>query len=327
MMRLNEIAAEIHRRMCEDERFGYSWEERYGFAPETWVIDGREYVINIGDYECGTSVKTAWAVALQGTPWEGCLDGYVWSGNAIDTYVGSGLFDLCGMDFTAQTGDVYVNVQNHVAMCQSAEPDVLSEFSWGDNGAYGNQRGDQTGWESSVHGYYDYPWDAICHYNGKADGSYEEEPREDWPVQMWPSNGTDAQLWHPEHNADGTVTLINKATGKALDVTGASATSGTRVQVYTPNGTPAQRWLITPKKGDYAPDSVHPYTLTPMTNKKLRLDVQGASDEAGATVQVWKRNNTAAQEWYMLDAGNGWWTIVNNSTGAKLCLDVVGGGK
>ena len=27
-MRVNEIAAQIHRKMCNDERFGYSWEER-----------------------------------------------------------------------------------------------------------------------------------------------------------------------------------------------------------------------------------------------------------------------------------------------------------
>lgn len=42
-MRLNEIAAEVHRRMCEDDRFGYSWEERYGAIWETWTIDGKDY--------------------------------------------------------------------------------------------------------------------------------------------------------------------------------------------------------------------------------------------------------------------------------------------
>lgn len=188
-MRVNELAAYIHDRMCNDERFGYSWEERYGADPEVWHIDGRDYVINIGDYECGTSVKTAWAVALQHTPYEGCLDGYVYTGNAIDTFCGSGLFDWMGMDFLAEPGDAYLNIENHMAMCQSQYPDVLSEFSWGENGAYGNQRGDQTGWESSVHGYYDYPWDGILHYNGKADGTQDApsdsrvEPSEVEPAQ------------------------------------------------------------------------------------------------------------------------------------------------
>ena len=75
------------------------------------------------------------------------------------------------MSYLAKPGDLYLNEANHVAMCQTQTPDVLSEFSWGDNGAYGNRRGDQSGNEASVHGYYDYPWDGILHYNGKADSS------------------------------------------------------------------------------------------------------------------------------------------------------------
>lgn len=76
-MRLNEIAAEVHRRMCEDDRFGYSWEERYGAIWETWTIDGKDYRIRVGDYDCSSSTITTWAVALQHTPWEGALDGAI----------------------------------------------------------------------------------------------------------------------------------------------------------------------------------------------------------------------------------------------------------
>jgi len=170
-MRLNEITAEIHRRMCEDDRFGYSWEERYGAFWETWTIDGKNYRIRVGDYDCSSSTITAWAVALQGTPWEGALDAAVTTHNMRSVFVGSGLFEWRGMDFLAETGDLYLSEANHVAMCQTQYPDVLSEFSWGDNGAYGNQRGDQSGWEASVHGYYDYEpdgWDGILHFIGDA---------------------------------------------------------------------------------------------------------------------------------------------------------------
>ena len=172
-MRLNEIAAEIHRRMCEYERFGYSWEERYGAFAETWNIGGRDYTIRVGDYECGTSVKTAWALALQGTPYEGMLEGYVYSGNCKDTFMGTGLFEWVPVS-QAALGDVYLNIVNHVAMCQGGGQ--LSEFSWGDNGAYGNRRGDQSGSESSVHGYYSYPWDGCLHYNGKGERRAEQVP-------------------------------------------------------------------------------------------------------------------------------------------------------
>lgn len=169
-MRLNEIAAEIHRRMCEDERFGYSWEERYGDSaqPEVWEIDGKKYRINVGDYECGTSVKTAWAMALQGTPYEGALDSYGNSTTARRVFTESGLFDWLPA-WQAELGDPLVNEANHVAMRQG--DGRLSEFSWGDNGAYGNQRGDQSGRESYIGNWYEYPWDGCLHYNGR----YESE--------------------------------------------------------------------------------------------------------------------------------------------------------
>ena len=142
-MRVNEIAAQIHRKMATDSRFGYSWEERWGAKPETWTIDGKKYTINVGDYDCSSSCITAWKLALTYTKYKGALDGATYTGNMREVFVGSGLFEW--------------------------KPMSLSEFSWGDNGAYGNKRGDQTGQESSVHGYYDYPWDGILHYNGKAD--------------------------------------------------------------------------------------------------------------------------------------------------------------
>ena len=173
-MRLNEIAAEIHRRMCEDDRFGYSWEERYGAIWETWEIGGKSYRIKVGDHDCSSSTITAWSVALQHTPWEGALSGANTTHDMHSAFVGSGLFEWRGMDFLAETGDLYLSEANHVAMCQAQYPDVLSEFSWGDNGAYGNQRGDQGGWEASVHSYYDYEpdgWDGILHFVGGDAGS------------------------------------------------------------------------------------------------------------------------------------------------------------
>lgn len=168
-MRVNEIAAYIHRKMVTDDRFGYSWEERYGHTPETWTIDGKKYTIKVGDYDCSSSCITAWRLALSTTKYAHALDGATYTGNMREVFVGSGLFDWKPMSFLAEPGDLYLNEENHVAMCQTQVPDVLSEFSWGDNGAYGNRRGDQDGGESSVHAYYDYPWDGILHYNGKAD--------------------------------------------------------------------------------------------------------------------------------------------------------------
>lgn len=192
-MRVNEIAAAIHRRMCEDSRFGYSWGERWGANPETWVIDGKSYTIKVGDYDCSSSVLTAWRLALSHTKYAGRLDSATYTGNMVCVFLGSGLFTWEDMDFLAESGDLYLNETDHVAMCQTQEPDVLSEFSINENGeVYGGKRGDQTGWESSVHGYYDFPWDGILHYNGKADG----EVRED--IRYRVSTDPDGKVWLPE---------------------------------------------------------------------------------------------------------------------------------
>ena len=169
--RVNKVAAQIHKRMCGDDRFGYSWEERHGASYETWKVDGKDYTISVGDYDCSSSTIDAWKTALQHTKYRGALDAAVTTRNMRSVFLASGLFEWKPMSFLAEPGDLYLNEANHVAMCQTQVPDVLSEFSWGDNGAYGNKRGDQSGREASVHAYYDYPWDGILHYNGKADST------------------------------------------------------------------------------------------------------------------------------------------------------------
>lgn len=163
------IAAAIHRRMVEDDRFGYSWEERWGHEDERWTVGGLEFPMAVGDYDCSSSCIRAWDRAMTGTRYEGVLDRATYTGNIRSVFVGSGLFEWKPISFIASPGDLYLNEANHVAMCQRQVPDELSEFSWGDNGAYGNQRGDQSGYEARVNPYYDYPWDGILHYNGKAD--------------------------------------------------------------------------------------------------------------------------------------------------------------
>lgn len=81
------------------------------------------------------------------------------------------------MDFSASRGDIYLNESNHTAMCLDGGwegyhgYDCLGEFALSETGGIYGQSGDQTGGESYIHGYYDYPWDGILHYNGGADGS------------------------------------------------------------------------------------------------------------------------------------------------------------
>lgn len=169
MAKLNEIAATLMRHLVEHDWHGYTWGDRWGdgegVCPVT--VDGRTYNLNQGDRDCSSAIIDVWSRALEGTPHDGKLSGATYTGNMRSVFTRTGLFEWKPMSFTAQVGDIYLNEANHTAMCVSVVPDLLAEFSQNEfGGCYGGQVGDQTGRESSVHGYYDYPWDGILHYIG-----------------------------------------------------------------------------------------------------------------------------------------------------------------
>lgn len=169
-----QVAADIHKRMVNDNRFGYSWEERWGANKETWTVDGVTFPIKVGDYDCSSSCIEAWADALYGTKYSDMIRKATYTGNMRSVFVNSGLFEWKPATFIASPGDLYLDEANHVAMCQQQVPDELSEFSISETGGTTGKRGDQTGREAAVNPFYEYNdqpggWDGILHYNGKAD--------------------------------------------------------------------------------------------------------------------------------------------------------------
>lgn len=173
MTKCAKVAAELHRHLCEHEWHGYTQGQgRWGDGEGTCKvrIDGKIYEVQQGDRDCSSSIIECWSEAIKGTQYEGKLDAATYTGNMKTVFLGSGLFEWKPMTFVAQQGDIYLNEKDHTAMCQSAVPDILSEFVINEHGGIvGGQVGDQTGNESHIRTYYDYPWDGILHYNGKAD--------------------------------------------------------------------------------------------------------------------------------------------------------------
>ena len=332
-MGLGEVAAAIHRDMCEDNANGYSWSPRWGedgLGPKTLTIGGRQYTYDRGSYECGTSCTTAWRAALAHTSYARSLDGYVSTHTMREVYTSTGLFEWKPMSFLAEPGDLYLNIQNHVAMCQTQYPDILSEFCINEQGGtYGGQVGDQTGYESYVHDYYDGEWDGILHYNGKADNE-SIKPPDEWPVWLYQLNTTAAQRWKLNPQKDGTYELVSAANGMALDVYGSGTKKETKVQAYKRNNTKAQRWRFiratkSPSGAKYAPADMAPFTLAPSCAPTLRLDVRGANKADGTAIQIYTANGTNAQMWVPMDNGDGTYTLINVATGKA--LDLKGGGK
>lgn len=160
-MKKNEVAAELMKHLCSHDWHGYSQYGRLGDGEGTCdvVVDGNHYYVQQGDRDCSSAVIECWQVA--GVPVEA-----TYTGNMKSGFLNTGVFEVKPMSFTAQVGDIYLNEASHTAMCVSVVPDLLAEFSISETGGIDGAVGDQTGVESSVHGYYNYPWDCILHYTG-----------------------------------------------------------------------------------------------------------------------------------------------------------------
>lgn len=70
-------------------------------------------------------------------------------------------------------------------------------------------------------------------------------------VQYWENNGSGAQKWCFSCNSDGTYTVVNAMTGKALDVKNAVAADGANVQQWEANWSLAQKWYISYRPGGF----------------------------------------------------------------------------
>jgi uncharacterized protein YycO len=116
-------------------------------------------------------------------------------------------------------------------------------------------------------------------------------------VQTWTANGTKAQDFIltavrvvSKTLPDGVYTIGAAYTNKVLDIAGGSTANGANVQLYTPNGSAAQKFKVTllDENGRYA-----------ITNASsgMALDVSGTA--VGANVHMWQPTGASNQRWYL----------------------------
>lgn len=166
MARANEYAVGIMEHLVThdgDSGHGYTWGNRWGNGTiETISVLDKQFQIAGGDRDCSSGFIDAWETAVPGS-----TGGATYTGNMVSCLLATGKWEKKPLSFIASPGDAYLNVNNHVAMCRQQVPDELLEFCINEFGeVYGGKDGDQTGRESRIGGYYDYPWDCIMHYIG-----------------------------------------------------------------------------------------------------------------------------------------------------------------
>lgn len=153
-------------------------------------------------------------------------------------------------------------------------------------------------------------------------------------LQLYSPNDTAAQQWiieksktmrdrlneqaakHRQDLPDGTYSFGSKLkTNMKMDVYGASRSDCANVQLWTGNGTNAQRWRVSHDNNGYV-------TLTSANSDKA-LDVYGASTANGANAQQYASNGTYAQKWIAIKNSDGSYTFQSALAENKV-LDVSG---
>ncbi|GLZ29054.1 hypothetical protein Lesp02_12440 [Lentzea sp. NBRC 105346] len=106
----------------------------------------------------------------------------------------------------------------------------------------------------------------------------------------------------------GTYRLVNRASGRVLDVSAASVSDGAAVIQWDNHGNANQRWIVT-TTGGYS-------RLTSQHSGKV-LDVPGASTSDGVALVQWAHNGGNNQQWEARLTG-GYYTFVSRNSGKAL---------
>ncbi|MCF2557955.1 RICIN domain-containing protein [Fournierella massiliensis] len=136
-------------------------------------------------------------------------------------------------------------------------------------------------------------------------------------VQQWGSNHSNAQKWCFQDAGDGYVYIQSKCNGLYLNVQNAAGANGNNVQVYTLNESAAQKFRFTRQQESSAVEK-DIYTIRAAVGTNQVLDISGASTADGANVQIYADNGSAAQQFVIYPANDGYYTIQNVGSGKVL---------
>lgn len=104
--------------------------------------------------------------------------------------------------------------------------------------------------------------------------------------------------------------IINRNSGKLLDVASNSTADGAKIIQWPDNGGLNQQWEIVDLGNGY-------HKIVSRSSSKL-IEVKGWSTENGAEVDQWSDTGGANQHWAFIDAGNGYYRIINQNSGKAL---------
>ncbi|MFI5794549.1 glycosyl hydrolase family 95 catalytic domain-containing protein [Streptomyces sp. NPDC051677] len=114
----------------------------------------------------------------------------------------------------------------------------------------------------------------------------------------------------------GAFRLVNRRSGKVLDVSGGSTANGATAILWPWNGGTNQQWT-------FQPNHDGSFRLMSVKSGKV-LECPGASTTKGQALDQWTDGSAAHQWWKLVPSSTGYYRIVNVNSG--LCADAESGG-
>lgn len=119
---------------------------------------------------------------------------------------------------------------------------------------------------------------------------------------------------------NGRYVLVNRNSGKVMEVAGGSAAAGASLRQNTNTGATYQQWNVTPVDSRIGGDFSY-FTFTAVHSAKA-MDILNWSLDNGGGIIVWDDTKGTNQQWYLDYAQDGWFYI--RSRHSAKCLDVSG---
>jgi len=111
----------------------------------------------------------------------------------------------------------------------------------------------------------------------------------------------------------GTFFIVNRLSGKMLDVSGQATANGTSVIQWPGTGGTNQRWTLAPVTGGY-------YSVTGVQSGKA-LDIVSSGTANGDNAEIYTYSSGTQQQWQFVSLANGYYQILNRNSGKSLQVE------
>ena len=139
-------------------------------------------------------------------------------------------------------------------------------------------------------------------------------------VWQYTYNGSNAQLWKATKNSDNTYTFTSKLGNYVINIAGGKTANGTNVEIYRPNGAKSTRFYL--ERDNFLTGSQTvpngTYVIGISKAKNQVLDIASGSTANKANVQLYKSNNSKAQQFKITYVKDGYYKIINVKSNKSL---------